>query len=109
MVLLSDTTIGEGEAITPNTKFQKSWRVQNSGAEHWPDRICLQQTDGMRMGDCNRIPVPQLAPQESTELSVELTSPAEMGVYQSKWRMMTNSGSYFGGEKYSFLINYEEN
>ncbi|KAK0088702.1 hypothetical protein PV325_010970 [Microctonus aethiopoides] len=96
MTLLYDSTIGEGESVSPNTKFRKSWHVMNSGNEQWPDGICLQYTSGVIMGDCTRIPVPSLAPKESTELSVVLVSPGELGVYESKWRMMTTTGSYFG-------------
>ena len=32
MSFVKDITIGEGESIPPNTKFTKTWRVQNSGA-----------------------------------------------------------------------------
>ena len=31
MVLVKDVTIGEGEEIPPNTKFIKTWRIQNPG------------------------------------------------------------------------------
>jgi len=96
MTLICDSTIGEGEAVPPNTNFQKSWRVQNSGTETWPNGIHLQHSSGVQMG-CARIPVPPLAPKETTELSVTLKSPAETGVHQSKWRMMTTNGVYFGG------------
>lgn len=95
MTLICDSTIGEGEAVPPNTNFQKSWRVQNSGTEAWPSGIHLQHSSGVQMG-CARIPVPPLAPKETTELSVTLKSPAENGVHQSKWRMMTPNGVYFG-------------
>lgn len=97
MTLLCDSTIGEGESVQPNTQFKKSWRVQNSGTEAWPEGIVLQYTGGTQMGDCTRVPVPALAPKDAAELSVVLTSPAELGVFQSKWRMMTTTGSYFGG------------
>lgn len=97
MTLICDSTIGEGEAVPPNTNFQKSWRVQNSGTEIWPSGIHLQHSSGVQMG-CARIPVPPLAPKETTELSVTLKSPAETGVHQSKWRMMTSNGVYFGGK-----------
>lgn len=99
MTLLCDSTIGEGEAITPNTKFRKSWRVQNTGVEVWPEGISLRHTGGVSMGEYTRIEVPPLAPKETIELSVDLVSPAEVGVFQSKWRMMTSTGSYFGGEE----------
>ena len=97
MALLCDSTIGEGESVPPNTKFKKSWHIQNSGTETWPEGICLQHTGGVMMGDCINVPVPLLDPKDTMELSVILTSPSELGVFQSKWRMMTSTGSYFGG------------
>merc|ERR1719334_730311 len=36
MSFIKDITIGEGESITPNTSFVKTWLVRNSGAEVWP-------------------------------------------------------------------------
>ena len=101
MTLLCDSTIGEGESVQPNTNFRKSWKIKNSGIEAWPEGIVLQYTDGTQMGDCTRVQVPDLEPKQVAELSVTLTSPAELGTFQSKWRMMTSTGSYFGG----MLIN----
>lgn len=31
MTFIKDVTIGDGESIPPNTRFIKTWRVQNSG------------------------------------------------------------------------------
>ena len=31
MRFIADVTVGEGEAIPPNTRFIKTWRVENSG------------------------------------------------------------------------------
>lgn len=31
IAFISDVTIGEGEAVPPNTTFTKTWRVANSG------------------------------------------------------------------------------
>lgn len=95
MSLLCDNTVGEGESVPPDTKFTKSWRVQNSGDEAWPDGITLRHMEGVRFGVC-RIPVPALAPNESAELSVELTSPSTSGTFHSTWMMMTSTGHYFG-------------
>lgn len=49
------------------------------------------------MSHQERIPVVSIAPGCCTCLSIEMTSPTEPGIYQSKWRMQTGSGSYFGG------------
>ncbi|EFN77392.1 uncharacterized protein C6orf106 homolog [Harpegnathos saltator] len=95
MTLICDSTIGEGESVPPSTNFQKSWRIQNSGTEAWPNGIHLELISGEQMG-VTRIAVPPLGPKETTELSVTLSSPSEAGVYQSKWRMMTATGIYFG-------------
>lgn len=97
MTLICDSTIGEGESVPPSTNFQKSWRVQNSGTEAWPHGIHLELISGERMG-IMRIEVPPIGPKETTELSVTLSSPNEPGVYESKWRMVTANGLYFGGK-----------
>ena len=31
MRFVADVTVGEGEAIPPNTRFVKTWRIENSG------------------------------------------------------------------------------
>lgn len=31
MALVCDITVGDGESVPPNTKFIKTWRVQNAG------------------------------------------------------------------------------
>lgn len=96
MTLICDSTIGNGESVPPDTKFRKSWHVQNSGTEPWPDGVCLQHTGGVIMG-CTRVPVLSLGPKETMEVSVELVSPPVPNVtYESKWRMKTSTGSYFG-------------
>ncbi|XP_076653362.1 protein ILRUN [Halictus rubicundus] len=96
MTLICDSTIGNGESVPPNTKFRKSWHVENSGTEPWPDGVCLQHTGGIIMG-CTRVPVLSLGPKETMEVSIELVSPPVPDItYESKWRMKTSTGSYFG-------------
>ena len=98
MMLICDDTIDKRESIPPNTKFETSWHVLNVGVEKWPDGICLQHTGGKQMGDCRRVQVLPLDPGTTTEINVMLTSPPDVGVHKSKWRMMTSTGSYFGDE-----------
>lgn len=95
MALLCDSTIGEGESVPPNTKFRKSWQIQNSGTETWPEGTVLHYTGGELMGDA-KVDVPSLSPKETIEFGMTFTSPRELGVHQCKMRMMTVNGSYFG-------------
>lgn len=78
-------------------RFQKVWRMQNSGEESWPFGCCLQFTSGDQLSTLQRIPVPPLSPSATAEVSVEMKSPSQPGMFQSKWRMITPTGSYFGG------------
>ena len=44
------------------------------------------------------VPLSCLSPGEVAEVSVEMRSPGQPGIYQSKWRATTGSGAHFGGE-----------
>ncbi len=37
MSFVKDATVGEGESVPPDTTFVKTWKVQNTGSERWPD------------------------------------------------------------------------
>lgn len=96
MVFVRDVTIGEGESVPPSTKFVKTWRIQNPGPEGWPPGCVLRYTDGAIMSVMDRVPVDSLDPYTSTDVSVNMESPAAPGIYQSKWRMSTATGNFFG-------------
>lgn len=96
MTLVKDVTIGEGESIPPCTKFTKTWRIQNIGDEVWPPGCCLRFSGGDQLCAAERVPVRPVGPGCTLDLSVEMVSPQQPGIYESKWRMSTPSGSYFG-------------
>jgi hypothetical protein len=78
-------------------RFTKTWRVQNIGDEIWPPGCCLQFSGGDQLCAAERIPVRPVGPGCTVDLSVDMVSPEQPGIYESKWRMSTPSGSYFGG------------
>ncbi|XP_076063256.1 protein ILRUN [Oratosquilla oratoria] len=97
MTFVRDITIGEGESVPPNTRFIKTWRIQNSGEEPWPSGCCLIFTGGERLGAGERVEVGSpLAPGQFCDVSVEMVSPSATGLYSSKWRMTTTQGNFFG-------------
>lgn len=93
---ISDVTIGEGEAVPPDTTFMKTWRIGNSGDEPWPPGCQLRFCDGENLSRTDRIVVDAIQPKNTADISVEMHSPAQPGVYQSQWRMCTATGMYFG-------------
>lgn len=96
MTLVKDVTIGDGEAVPPNTRFVKTWRIQNTGATDWPPACSLKFVGGDHLGHMNRVSVESLRPGHTADVSVEMASPGKPGVYQGQWRMATMGGQVFG-------------
>ena len=63
----------------------------------WPPGCCLRYLVGERMSSTDCVIVGTLEPGASTDISVQMTSPALTGIYQSQWRMQTATGINFGG------------
>ncbi|UJR37100.1 hypothetical protein I4U23_029804 [Adineta vaga] len=96
MRFLADVTVGEGEAIPPNTRFVKTWRVENSGSEPWPNNCSLRFVNGDRLQDRDETYVGSLAPGEQANISVDITSPTMSKIIRSQWRLFTSAGVPFG-------------
>lgn len=96
LVLLEDATVGEGESVPPDTTFVKTWRIQNGGREPWPPGCVLRFLHGSQLSEKTFVPLSCLAPDEVADVFVQMRSPGQPGIYQSKWRATTASGSHFG-------------
>lgn len=99
MRFLADVTVGEGEAIPPSTRFVKTWRIENSGHERWPNHCSLRFVNGDRLQDRDEVFVRSLLPGEQTNISVDVTSPATPKIIRSQWRLFTPNGAPFGGKE----------
>ena len=74
-------------------------QVQNSSpTEAWPAgcKLCFTQGHSQLRLSTHSVPVGALLPWQKTDISVELRSPGEPGIYESKWRMSTANGLFFG-------------
>ncbi|VDN51592.1 unnamed protein product [Dracunculus medinensis] len=96
MLFIKDITIGEGESVPPSTRFTKTWRVKNTGAECWPSGCFISFMEGAQLSDVSRLWVASLKPDEEGDISVEMISPADKGIYQSRWQLNTMAGIPFG-------------
>merc|ERR1711972_769894 len=74
----------------------KTWRVQNPGPDRWPPGCILRFTSGVQLSAQDRVLVEPLEPYTATDISIEMTSPSDPGIYESKWRMSTATGNFFG-------------
>lgn len=107
MALISDPRASECESVEPAIRFTKIWHVINNGTEPWPLGCFLQCAGGDNLG-ADRLEVSCLKPGTSTFLNLEMTSPVQPGMYQSKWRLCTPSGSYFGDPLWAIITVVEE-
>ncbi|CAG9827605.1 unnamed protein product [Diabrotica balteata] len=107
MKLISDPVASEHTDVEPNIRFKKSWNIVNSGTEKWPANCYAQCSDGDNFG-ADRVHVPCLDPEEGYHLVVDMVSPTVPGIYQSKWRMCTDIGTYFGDPMWVIVTVVEE-
>lgn len=101
MKFLCDITIGEGESVAPNTKFIKTWRIKNIGNKRWPYGCQLRLVNSNMhqrpsMAYEPPVHVQALEPDQNTDISIELTSPEQCGIYQSQYRVFTPNRTPFG-------------
>jgi hypothetical protein len=90
----------DGDAVSINAPFVKSWTLRNSGATTWT-RACGYRfafDGGARMGGPAFVelePGETVAPGQSRTWTVNLTAPSTSGTHRGYWRMERN-GVRFG-------------
>lgn len=85
-------------------RFVQSWSVRNNGEEAWPYGCYIKCSSNENLPV---VPVNPIEPGQCTVISVSLTSPSELGSYQTKWRLFTSNGSCFGGTITSIVFLYQ--
>lgn len=100
-VFEADVTIPDGSILEPGRDFIKIWAIRNTGTCTWDDGYALVYIGGSTP---NLDPVNLeftagadfIAPGETADLDVRLTTPCIPGSYEGHWRMRSDSGYYFG-------------
>jgi hypothetical protein len=94
---VTDVTIEDGTTIAPGADFRKVWRLRNVGDCTWTTDYALVFVDGDQMNGADEMPLPRnVAPNETVDLSVELTAPEQEGTYQGNWQLRSDTGRLFG-------------
>jgi hypothetical protein len=97
LIFVSDVTIPDGSIFEPNETFTKTWRVQNGGENTWTTGYALMFSEGEQMGGPLEVNLEEeVLPNETVDLSVELTAPEEAGVYVGYWIMRNRNGFVMG-------------
>ena len=88
---ISDVTIPDNTVIAANTAFAKKWRLKNTGTCTWDSNYLVAYISGATMSQQPGYWIVQkgqtVAPGQTVDISVGMTSPVENGTYTSYWGM----------------------
>ncbi len=83
---VGDVSIPEGQPVTPSQRFNKIWRVRNTGSCPWVGFAWTFIT-GDHLGGPDSVVVQQTEPGATVDISVPLYAEAEPGTYTGIWRL----------------------
>ncbi len=93
---VSDITLSDGTLVSPGESLAKTWRFANSGTTTWGSGYQLVFVNGEPMGAPAAVDVPETAPAQEVNISVDLTAPDTAGIRTGYWRLRNPQGAYFG-------------
>ncbi len=94
---IADVTVPDGTVFSPNAPFIKTWRIKNVGTCTWSTSYSLIFASGDKMGGPDSAALPNsVAPGQTVDLTINLTSPSSAGSYRGYWRFKNASGVPFG-------------
>jgi len=99
-VFESDITILDGETLKAGTDAQKIWAIRNTGTCTWDEGYSLVKIAGspeIGNGSFKFIKSSDfVASGQGINIGIWLDVPCKPGKYEGHWRMLNDSGYYFG-------------
>lgn len=102
VVFVADVTVPDGTEFQRNLAFTKTWRLQNGGTCTWTPSFKLYFHSGYQMSgpDSQQLTPVDVPPGKLIDVSVDLRSPDEAGVYGGNWAIKDEAGNSFGLGRY---------
>jgi hypothetical protein len=95
--LLGDLSIAPDTLLLPGARFNKIWRIQNTGSCTWSTSYSLAFSGGDALSNFSSIFLPgEVAPGSAVDLAVPGMAPFAPGVYQGYWMLRNALGASFG-------------
>jgi len=93
---IADVTVPDGTSFAPNFIFSKTWRLKNVGTCTWSNYSLMYDTGEMMGGPHEALIPTTVAPGQTVDIAIELTSPNTAGTYRGYWKLKSNTGAPFG-------------
>lgn len=92
-----DLTYPDDSRLAPGEQFEKTWRIKNIGSCPWDANYRIEWFSGdFYPAEPVQILENTVAPGDSVDISVQMVSPQEPGVYTSYWILRNPEGELFG-------------
>ncbi|MEV0155408.1 NBR1-Ig-like domain-containing protein [Micromonospora sp. NPDC050686] len=89
-----DITYPDGSLVPPNTPFTKIWRIRNTGAVIWANRLLVRVNETPCQAPAS-VTIPQTMPGEAVDIEVSVRTPSEPGGCKIYWKMADEDGRMF--------------
>ena len=114
---ISDVSIPDNTLIAANTAFTKTWRLKNTGTCTWDSNYLVAYISGTMMSQQPGYWIVQqgrtVAPGQTVDVNVGMTSPVDNGSYASYWGLKKVGGQFLpiqgGANGNSFYIKIKVN
>ncbi len=101
MRYVDDVTIEDGTKVEPGQRFNKIWRVRNSGTSSWGDGYEFVFVGDDPLDGPESIPLPAVNPGGTVDITLPLKAPETSGIYRSTWKGRNPQGTIFGFEMFT--------
>lgn len=93
---VSDVTVPDGTSFAPGIGFNKTWRLKNVGTCTWTNYSIMFDTGEKMSGPDSALIPTTVAPGQTVDITLQLTSPTTAGTYRGYWKLKNNTGVPFG-------------
>lgn len=105
----SDVNVPDGTEFAPNTAFDKTWSIQNTGCAEWPAGTQVFFVSGYQLPGESYTTLDAAVPAGHTaNVTMSFMSPADSGAFLGNYQMHTPGGDPFGTAFYVSIIVPEQ-
>lgn len=93
---IADVTIPDGTSLAPGIGFSKTWRLKNVGTCTWTNYSLIFDSGEKMGGNDSYLISNTVAPGQTVDITIQLTSPTTAGTYRGYWKLRNNTSVPFG-------------
>ena len=105
---ISDVTVEDGSIFSSGTSYTKTWRIKNIGTCTWNPGYVLVFSSGEKSGAPDAVQLPYTPPNETADVSVNLTAPEKLGNINTFFEVRNSGGTAIAVDdgKYLYVSIY---